>query len=53
LAWPELEPQLQALRRACLEGDVDGIKAVLGACVQGYGEPAGLAVADDAIQMLA
>lgn len=38
LAWPELELQLQTLRRAVDNGDVAAIKAVLQTCVQGYGE---------------
>jgi FlaA1/EpsC-like NDP-sugar epimerase len=46
LTWPELEPQLNTLRRACQAGDVEGIKAVLCACVQGYGEPVVLEVSD-------
>jgi len=37
LAWPELELHLQTLRRAADSSDVAAIKAVLRACVQGYG----------------
>jgi FlaA1/EpsC-like NDP-sugar epimerase len=40
LAWPVLELQLQTLRRAADNSDVAAIKAVLLACVHGYGEPA-------------
>jgi FlaA1/EpsC-like NDP-sugar epimerase len=40
LSWAVLEVHLQALRSAAEEGDVGAIKAVLQACVQGYGEPA-------------
>lgn len=38
LAWPALEIHLQTLRRAADSSDVATIKAVLQACVQGYGE---------------
>jgi len=40
MAWPELEVQLDVLRRSVDRGDVDGIKSVLTTCVQGYVEPA-------------
>ncbi|MDP1955334.1 MAG: nucleoside-diphosphate sugar epimerase/dehydratase [Polaromonas sp.] len=40
LSWPVLELHLQTLRRAADSGDVPAIKAVLHACVHGYGEPA-------------
>ena len=40
LSWPVLELHLQTLRRAADSGDVPAIKAVLRACVHGYGEPA-------------
>ncbi|MDO9401693.1 MAG: nucleoside-diphosphate sugar epimerase/dehydratase [Polaromonas sp.] len=40
LAWPVLEVHLQTLRRAADGGDVAAIKAVLRACVHGYGEQA-------------
>lgn len=36
LSWPELEVHLDTLRRASENGDVQAIKAVLRACVQGY-----------------
>ena len=36
LEWPELDAQLQRLRRAADAQDVGAIKAVLQACVQGY-----------------
>ncbi|WP_180128990.1 nucleoside-diphosphate sugar epimerase/dehydratase [Rhodoferax sp. BLA1] len=36
LDWPRLEPHLQTLQQAGLEGDVATIKAVLQTCVQGY-----------------
>jgi FlaA1/EpsC-like NDP-sugar epimerase len=52
LSWAALAPQLQALQRGCLAGDVHGIKAVLGACVQGYGESVSPEVSD-ADQVLA
>lgn len=39
LAWPVLEMHLQTLHRAANSSDVAAIKAVLHACVQGYGEP--------------
>ncbi len=39
LSWPLLELQLQTLRRAADNSDVAAIKAVLLACVHGYGEP--------------
>ena len=39
LPWPVLELQLQTLRRATDNNDVAAIKAVLLACVHGYGEP--------------
>jgi FlaA1/EpsC-like NDP-sugar epimerase len=38
LAWPELALHLQSLRNAAAAGDVAGIKTVLKACVQGYGD---------------
>jgi FlaA1/EpsC-like NDP-sugar epimerase len=38
LAWPELALQLQTLRGAAAAGDVARIKAVLKACVHGYGD---------------
>ncbi len=38
LSWPVLELQLQTLRRAADNSDVAAIKAVLLACVQGYGD---------------
>jgi len=38
LSWPVLELQLQILRRAADNSDVAAIKAVLLACVQGYGD---------------
>lgn len=38
LAWPVLEMHLQTLHRAANSSDVAAIKAVLNACVQGYGE---------------
>ena len=40
LAWSVLELHLQTLRRAADGGDVAAIKAVLQACVHGYGEQA-------------
>ncbi len=40
LSWPVLELHLQTLRLAADSGDVPAIKAVLHACVHGYGEPA-------------
>ena len=40
LAWPILELHLQTLRRAAEDGDIAAIKAVLHACVHGYGEQA-------------
>ncbi len=39
LAWPALEAQLRTLRYAADNSDVAAIKAVLQACVHGYGEP--------------
>lgn len=39
LAWPVLEMHLQTLHRAANSSDVAAIKAVLHACVHGYGEP--------------
>lgn len=39
LAWPVLEMHLQTLQRAANSSDVAAIKAVLNACVHGYGEP--------------
>ncbi len=44
LSWPVLELQLQTLRRAAGNSDVAAIKAVLQACVYGYGEPVAQAV---------
>lgn len=38
--WPELEKYLQALQAAAQAGDLVVVRAVLRACVQGYGEPA-------------
>jgi FlaA1/EpsC-like NDP-sugar epimerase len=38
IAWPELESELGTLRAAVDASDVDGIKAVLSRCVQGYAE---------------
>ncbi len=38
LAWPVLEMHLQTLQRAANSSDVAAIKAVLNACVHGYGE---------------
>ncbi len=38
LSWPVLELQLQILRRAADNSDVAAIKAVLLACVYGYGD---------------
>jgi FlaA1/EpsC-like NDP-sugar epimerase len=38
LAWPELALHLQSLRNAAAAGDVARIKAVLKACVHGYGD---------------
>ena len=38
LAWPELALHLQSLRGAAAAGDVASIKAVLKACVHGYGD---------------
>ena len=38
LSWPVLELRLQTLRRAADNSDVAAIKAVLLACVQGYGD---------------
>ncbi len=38
LSWPVLELQLQTLRRAADNTDVAAIKAVLLACVHGYGD---------------
>jgi FlaA1/EpsC-like NDP-sugar epimerase len=38
LHWPELEVQLEALRMAADEGDVEAIKSVLAKCVHGYSE---------------
>jgi FlaA1/EpsC-like NDP-sugar epimerase len=38
LAWPELELHLERLRQAAEANDVDCIKDVLKACVQGYGD---------------
>lgn len=38
LAWPVLDVHLQTLRRAADNSDVAAIKAVLQACVHGYGE---------------
>ncbi len=38
LDWRELEPSLQTLNGAAQAGDVALVKAVLRACVQGYGE---------------
>lgn len=40
LAWPVLEVHLQTLRHAADTNDVSAIKAVLRACVHGYGEQA-------------
>ncbi len=40
LTWPVLEVHLQTLRRAADSSDVPAIKAVLRACVHGYGEQA-------------
>lgn len=40
LAWPVLEVHLQTLRHAADANDVSAIKAVLRACVHGYGEQA-------------
>jgi len=37
-SWPVLQLQLQTLRRAADDSDVAAIKAVLLACVQGYGD---------------
>jgi FlaA1/EpsC-like NDP-sugar epimerase len=39
LAWPALQAQLRTLRSAADSSDVATIKAVLQACVDGYGEP--------------
>jgi FlaA1/EpsC-like NDP-sugar epimerase len=36
LPWSQLEPQLHTLRQAAQVGDINGIKSVLRACVQGY-----------------
>ena len=36
LEWPELQLQLDALQRASVAGDVDGIRSVFQRCVQGY-----------------
>jgi FlaA1/EpsC-like NDP-sugar epimerase len=36
LAWQQLLPQLDILRRAAEQGDVTAVKAVLQHCVQGY-----------------
>ncbi|MEO7953371.1 MAG: nucleoside-diphosphate sugar epimerase/dehydratase [Polaromonas sp.] len=47
LDWPTLEKHLEALRQAAETGEVGLIKAVLKACVHGYGDshsPAGLPV---------
>jgi FlaA1/EpsC-like NDP-sugar epimerase len=41
LPWPELEVQLHALRRAAEANDEVGIRAVLRACVQGFGAAEG------------
>lgn len=41
LDWPALQQELDALRAAAAEGDVQRIKAVLGQCVQGYSSTAG------------
>jgi FlaA1/EpsC-like NDP-sugar epimerase len=38
LTWPELALHLQDLRNAAAAGDVARIKAVLKACVHGYGD---------------
>lgn len=38
LPWPALKQQLDVLRQAASRDDKDAIKAVLIACVQGYGE---------------
>lgn len=40
LTWPVLEVHLETLRRAADSSDVPAIKAVLRACVHGYGEQA-------------
>ena len=40
LSWAVLDVHLQALHSAAEASDVGAIKAVLQACVQGYGEPA-------------
>ena len=36
LTWTELAPHLETLRSAAAAGDLPGIKAVLGSCVQGF-----------------
>jgi FlaA1/EpsC-like NDP-sugar epimerase len=38
LPWSELQTQLETIKRAAEQGDVQTIKAVLRECVQGYGE---------------
>lgn len=43
LSWAELELQLQTLRRAAADSDVQAIKSVLKHCVHGYGEEASAA----------
>lgn len=40
LPWPLLVRELEVLRAAALADDVQGIKFVLAACVQGYSSPA-------------
>ena len=40
IEWPELEMHLQTLQLAAQADDPEGIKAVLKACVHGYGDPA-------------
>ena len=37
LNWDDLTAQLNTLKQAASEGDVDAMKAVLKVCVQGYG----------------
>ena len=40
IEWPELEMHLQTLQLAAQADDPEGMKAVLKACVHGYGDPA-------------
>ena len=48
LEWPELQKELHVLRNAAADGDVHGIKSVLGKCVHGYSSTTGVALSANA-----